>query len=175
MNQDPKFPIGKFEPEENYTLVQLKQFIQDIKAFPAQVKSELFRLGEEGLETPYRDGGWTARQVIHHCADSHFNSFMRFKLALTEDTPTIKPYHENLWAEQIDYSLPVESSLMILEGLHQRWVALLENLESGDLKRTFYHPEMKSEISLERTIALYSWHCRHHLGHLKLIQIGKNI
>ncbi|PRY84480.1 YfiT family bacillithiol transferase [Mongoliibacter ruber] len=169
MTTDPRFPIGKFQAPDPLSKAEIQQLIQDIKAFPVQVKAEVFRLGAAGLEKPYRKGGWTGKQVIHHCADSHFNSFIRFKLALTEDTPTIKPYHEDLWAKQIDYQLPIDSSLAILEGLHIRWVALLENLNEMDLRKTFIHPEMKKEIRLDFTIALYSWHCRHHLGHLRMI------
>ncbi|TVP49648.1 MAG: putative metal-dependent hydrolase [Mongoliibacter sp.] len=171
MTMDPRFPTGKFQAPDTITKEEIQHFIQDIKAFPGQVKAEVFRLGEAGLKKPYRKGGWTGNQVIHHCADSHYNSFIRFKLALTETVPTIKPYYENLWAEQVDYELPVETSMAIMEGLHTRWAALLESLSSEDLKRTFYHPEMKREISLDLSIALYSWHCRHHLGHLQLIQV----
>lgn len=169
MITDPRFPIGKFQAPDSLSTAEIQHLIQDIKAFPAQVKAEVFRLGATGLEKPYRKGGWTGKQVIHHCADSHFNSFIRFKLTLTEDTPTIKPYHEDLWAKQIDYQLSIDSSLAILEGLHIRWVALLENLNEMDLRKTFIHPEMKKEIRLDFTIALYSWHCRHHLGHLRMI------
>lgn len=171
MTQDPRFPIGRFQPSESLSSAPIQQFIQDIKAFPAQVKAEVFRLGETGLEKAYREGGWTGKQVIHHCADSHYNSFIRFKLALTEDNPTIKPYHEDLWAKQVDYEVPIDSSMAILEGLHVRWAKLLETLGKDDLSKTFYHPEMRKEIRLDYSIALYSWHCRHHLGHLQLIQV----
>lgn len=171
MTQDPRFPIGRFQPSESLSSAPIQQFIQDIKAFPAQVKAEVFRLVETGLEKAYREGGWTGKQVIHHCADSHYNSFIRFKLALTEDNPSIKPYHEDLWAKQVDYEVPIDSSMAILEGLHVRWAKLLETLGKNDLSKTFYHPEMKKEIRLDYSIALYSWHCRHHLGHLQLIQV----
>ncbi|EOZ93727.1 hypothetical protein A33Q_3673 [Indibacter alkaliphilus LW1] len=169
MTTDLKYPIGKFQAPTSFSIVEIQQWIQDIKAFPAQVKAEVFRLGAAGLEKPYREGGWTGRQVIHHCADSHYNSFMRFKLALTEEIPSIKPYHEDLWAKQVDYDIPIDASMAILEGLHIRWTTLLESLSLEDMQRTFYHPEMKREIRLDHNIALYSWHCRHHLGQLNLI------
>lgn len=169
-----KYPVGTFKVQGEFTDNQLKSFIQDIKDFPNLVKIELQKLSKEGLETPYRPGGWTIRQVIHHCADSHMNSFMRFKLALTENNPTIKSYHEDLWAMGSDYvEVPVEASLSILEGLHTRWVKLLESMKPGDFKKTFYHPEMKKEVALDRNLALYSWHCKHHLGHIRIVSNGK--
>jgi hypothetical protein len=169
-----KYPVGTFKVQGEFTDNQLRSFIQDIKDFPNLVKIEIQKLSLEGLETPYRPGGWTIRQVIHHCADSHMNSFMRFKLALTEDNPTIKSYHEDLWAMGSDYvEVPVEASLSILEGLHTRWVKLLESMKPNDFKKTFYHPEMKKEVALDRNLALYSWHCKHHLGHIRIVSNGK--
>jgi len=131
-------------------------------------------LSEVQLDTAYRPGGWTVRQVVHHCADSHMNSFIRFKLALTEENPTIKPYHEDKWAEMADAkNLPIEPSLKILEGLHDRWAILIKSLSDQDLQKTFYHPANQKTITLATTIALYAWHSRHHLEHVKLVNEGK--
>ncbi|MFD2203068.1 YfiT family bacillithiol transferase [Shivajiella indica] len=166
-----QYPIGKFKASEKIDTIHLRHFIQDIEDFPKLLKQEVEQLTEIELDTPYRPGGWTIRQVVHHCADSHMNSFIRFKLALTEENPHIKPYLEHLWAESVDYlEMPVSFSLSILEGLHARWVFLLKSLTEKDLKRTFYHPEKQEEIPLDKTIALYSWHCRHHLAHVQSIR-----
>jgi hypothetical protein len=125
-------------------------------------------LAASGLDTPYRPGGWTARLVVHHLADSHLNSFVRFRLALTEDRPTIKPYDEAAWARLGDMTMDVAPSLAILDGLHARWVTMLRRLDESDFSRAFLHPEM-GEVRLDHALALYSWHSRHHLGHLNLI------
>ncbi len=123
-------------------------------------------LADAQIDTPYRDGGWTVRQVIHHLADSHMNSFVRFKLALTEDSPTIKPYNEAAWAETADArALPLAPSLDLIDGLHQRWVVLLESLNDADFGRTFTHPE-RGQMRLDVNLALYAWHCRHHTAHI---------
>ena len=169
-----QYPIGKFRAPEIINPIQLRLYIQDIEDFPKLLSAEVEKMKEKEMDIPYRQGGWTARQVIHHCADSHMNSFIRFKLALTEENPVIKAYHENLWAESTDYlEMPVKASLSILEGLHARWVCLLKSLTEKELKRTFYHPEMQKAIPLDRTIALYSWHCRHHLAHVQSIRKGE--
>ncbi len=124
-------------------------------------------LNEQELNKPYRPGGWTLRQLIHHLADSHANSLTRFKLALTENNPTIKPYEEAEWAKQADYNMPVAPALKMLEGIHERWAYLLKNMSDSDFERTFYHPESKISISLKKALALYNWHCLHHLAHLQ--------
>ncbi len=171
MNNHLRYPIGKFVPPTTLSLSEIKDHIQVIKAFPAQLKHEVN--GQFSLDKPYRPGGWTVRQVIHHCADSHMNCFIRFKLALTEDNPTIKPYLEHLWAQSSDYlDMDVSHSLQILEGLHARWAKLLESLSEEQLNRTFHHPESKNDMSLKLAIALYAWHCQHHLGHVKLVSKG---
>ncbi|NCD69469.1 YfiT family bacillithiol transferase [Mucilaginibacter agri] len=161
-----RYPIGKFVPPTNYTEEDIRQWITDIKALPAQLRAAVIGLTNDQLNTPYRPGGWTIKQVVHHIADSHMNSIIRFKWALTEENPTIKAYHEDRWAKLGDYGLPVESSLLLLEGLHQRMVALFESLTEADWNRTFYHPDAQIEISLKRNLGMYSWHGRHHLAHI---------
>lgn len=167
-----RYPIGKFVQPAAYTNQDISQWIADIKALPQQIREAVIGLTNDQLNTPYRPGGWTIKQVVHHIADSHMNSIIRFKWALTEENPTIKPYHEDLWAKLGDYSLPVESSLLLLEGLHQRMVALFESLTEEDWNRTFYHPDAQIEISLKRNLAMYSWHSRHHLAHILNTQFG---
>jgi hypothetical protein len=162
-----KYPIGKFTFPTTISEAEVKNWIKDIASFPASMKSEVVGLSAEQLEWKYRPDGWCIRQVVHHCADSHINSQMRFKLALTEDNPTIKPYEEALWAMLPDMDSPVEWSLELLENLHKRWVRLLENLSMEDLQKTYIHPEHNRTFTLGQTIALYSWHSRHHLQHVK--------
>ncbi|MDO9554307.1 YfiT family bacillithiol transferase [Rhodonellum sp.] len=170
MNNPLQYPIGPFASPKEINPESIHEWITNIEAFPALLKMEIQKLSEAQLDTAYRPGGWSVRQVVHHCADSHMNSFIRFKLALTEENPTIKPYFEGLWAEMSDAkTLPVVSSLAILEGLHVRWVALLRGMDSEDFARTFFHPENQKSVRLDKTIALYSWHGLHHLGHVKLV------
>lgn len=170
MTQSLQYPVGKFAAPTEFDQNQLREWIRDIENFPALLSKEVTALSEDDMDTPYRPGGWSVRQVVHHCADSHMNSFIRYKLALTEDNPRIKAYFEDRWAEMSDYlGLPVESSLQILEGLHFRWVSLLKAMTEADFGRTFFHPEKNRSITLYETTALYSWHCRHHLGHVKLV------
>ncbi|WP_373497683.1 YfiT family bacillithiol transferase [Aquiflexum sp.] len=164
-----KYPIGPFISPDEITSEMIHIWIGEIESFPKMLKEAVQNLTEKQLNTPYREGGWTVRQVVHHCADSHMNSFIRFKLALTEDNPTIKGYEEAKWAEMPDYlQLPVEPSLKLLEGLHRRWVVLLKSLGPEDLKKTFFHPEKQKSIPLDQTIALYAWHGKHHLAHVKI-------
>ncbi len=163
-----RYPIGKFQRTESIDHSHIDSWIKIIEEFPAKLKSEVEGLDENALNMIYRPGGWTIRQVIHHCADSHMNSFMRFKLALTEETPTIKPYFEDRWATLVDASdAPVSWSLLLLEGLHRRWVMLLKSLTDEDLDKTFIHPEHGRHISLKQNIDLYAWHCKHHLAHIQ--------
>jgi hypothetical protein len=162
-----KFPIGKFNKpvvilEENIT-----HWIEQIETFPQRLKAEVKDLSKEQLDTVYRPDGWTIRQVVHHCADSHMNSYTRFKLALTEDKPIIKPYYEERWAELADArSGPIDFSLQLLEGLHARWTIVLKSLTKEDLKRSFIHPEHGKELFLSENIGVYAWHCNHHLAHI---------
>ena len=163
---DPRFPIGKFHFDASSTAEQRTQLITNIEQTPAALRSAVQGLSPQQLDTPYREGGWTVRQVVHHVPDSHMNAYVRFKLALTEDEPTIKPYAEDRWADLADtQSTPPDVSLALLESLHHRWVRLLRSLTPDDWKRTFRHPEL-GVISLERNLALYSWHGKHHVAHV---------
>ncbi len=162
-----KYPIGKFERPTIVTEDLLSKWISDIASFPERLKSEVTNLTEEQLEATYRPNGWSIRQVVHHCADSHTNSLMRLKLALTEDNPTIKPYYEERWAALTDSkSMFITPSLKMIEGIHERWTVLLNNLTEDDRKRTFFHPENKKTIRIDENIGLYAWHCNHHLAHI---------
>jgi len=162
---DPRYPIGKFSYNGPLTAEQRQQCLHDIEQAPARLRAAVSKLSEQQLNTPYRDGGWTVRQVIHHVPDSHMNSYIRFKLALTEDEPTIKPYLEDRWALLPDSQAPPEVSLVLLDCIHQRWMMVLRSLSDTDWKRTFRHPEL-GPMSLEKTLALYSWHGRHHVAHI---------
>ncbi len=165
-----KYPVGKWIKPTDFNPKAIIEQIQIIREFPAKIISKANSFSEKQLEETYRSGGWTARQVIHHCADSHMNAFIRFKLALTEDLPTIKPYAEAAWAELVDAKhLPLNSSLQILEGLHFRWSTLLDGIQEKDWHRGFIHPEHGHELKLYEVVSLYSWHCRHHYGHLEII------
>lgn len=167
--EELKYPIGRFEQAQVLTEDTLSKCIDDIASFPARLKNEVENLNEQQLDTAYRPDGWTIRQVIHHCADSHLNSFIRLKLALTEDNPTIKPYYEERWAELADSKhCSIVPSLKMIEGLHERWLILLNNLSENDKARTFVHPEKGKSIRIDENIALYAWHCNHHLAHIKL-------
>lgn len=162
-----KYPIGKFEKPKIIDKNQIQKWVTIIEEFPRKVNAEIKTLSEKELEKQYRPNGWTIYQVVNHCADSHMNSFIRFKLTLTENTPTIKPYFENLWAELPDSkNYSIESSLKILEGLHERWVNLMKNLTESDLEREFLHPETEEKVSLKANIGIYAWHCEHHLTHI---------
>jgi uncharacterized damage-inducible protein DinB len=167
---DPRYPIGKFSFDGTLSADQKKSFLSDIEQTPPRMRSALKGLSEEQLNTPYREGGWTVRQVTHHVADSHMNAYIRFKLALTEDEPTIKPYMEDRWAELPESKqAPVELSLVLLESLHERWTMVLRNMSEADWKRNLKHPEM-GKLSLEKTLALYSWHGRHHTAHVTALR-----
>jgi uncharacterized damage-inducible protein DinB len=161
-----QYPVGKFERQTNYHPNEIAEFIQILEQLPAQMRMAVKGLSDAQLETEYREGGWTLRQVVHHVPDSHMNSFVRFKLALTEENPTIKPYDEAAWALLSDTrDTPVAVSLDLLEALHARWVILLRSIKPEDWKRTFNHPANGS-MTLEYALALYAWHSRHHLAHI---------
>ena len=163
---DLQYPIGRFKIEGASTDQEIKQAINEIAEAPAKMRAAVEGLTPEQLETPYRPGGWTIRQVVHHVPDSHLNSYCRFKLALTEDEPTIKAYHEDRWAELDDSrGAPIEVSLALLESLHERWVLLLRSLASTDFERTFRHPAI-GVVSLAQNACLYAWHGRHHVAHI---------
>ena len=165
-DEQMKYPVGHFTPPASYTSEDLHEWIETIKAFPGKLRQAVLGLTEQQLDTPYRTGGWTIRQVVHHVADSHMNSIVRFKLALTEDKPTIKPYEEADWALLPDYRLPVESSLRIIEGIHLHWVTLLESFTEDEWNRGFVHPESGNTILLKKAAGLYAWHSNHHLAHV---------
>jgi len=160
---DLRYPIGKFSYDGPPSQDQKNAFLDAIASTPANLRSAVQGLSDDRLQTPYRPGGWTVRQVVHHLPDSHLNSYVRFKLALTEEEPTIKPYAEDRWAELADSkSTPIEVSLTLLESLHDRWVRLLRSLSADEWRRTFRHPEL-GPMTLEKTLALYAWHGRHHV------------
>ncbi len=161
-----RYPIGKVQVPDTYTPELLAQYIADIKTLPERLRAAVIQLNEGQLRTTYRPGGWTLKQVVHHLGDSHLNSLVRIKLALTEDNPTILPYDEPAWAEQADHQLPIEASLKMLEGIHLRLVALLESLSDEQWDRTFYHPGAQKTYTLKFTAALYAWHGNHHLAHI---------
>jgi len=163
---DPRYPVGKFSYDGPPSEAQKQTLLNEISQAPANLRASVKGLSEVQLDTPYRDGGWTARQVVHHVPDSHMNAFIRFKLALTEDEPTIKPYAEDRWALLGDVAgTPIETSLCSLDCLHQRWMVLLRSLTADQWKRTFRHPEI-GVMTLEKTLALYAWHGRHHVAHI---------
>lgn len=168
--KDPKYPIGKYEYPEHVTAEDRQRWLDDIRTAPKLFRDAAQGMTDAQLDTPYREGGWTVRQVIHHMADSHMNSYVRFRLALTEDAPMITGYKEGAWAELRDGKFaPVELSLSLLEALHARWVMLLETLTPEDLQRTFRHPE-RGLMTLERNLAVYAWHGRHHLAHVEMVK-----
>jgi uncharacterized damage-inducible protein DinB len=163
---DLRYPIGKFSFEGTPTDEQKARFLDDIEQTPARLRAAVAGLSDKQLDTPYRDGGWTVRQVVHHVPDSHMNSYIRFKLAMTEQEPTIRTYQENLWAELPEAkTAPVEISLTLLDTLHRRWVLFLRGLKPEDWKRTFRHPEL-GLMTLEKNLALYAWHGKHHVAHV---------
>jgi DinB superfamily len=161
-----KYPIGNFKMPESFSAELKAESIRTIVDFPKNIKKQVSELTEAQLDTPYRPEGWTIRQLVHHCADSHMNAFIRFKLALTEDKPTVKAYEEQLWAEQADYKLPVEVSLNLIEALHTRWATLLASLTDTDFEAKYIHPQSGKELNLNYMLALYNWHCKHHLAHI---------
>ncbi len=163
---DLRYPIGKFAFPKEATAAERRQWIEEIAEAPAQLRAAIAGLNDRQLDTPYRDGGWTVRQVIHHVPDSHMNSYVRFKLALTESEPTVKPYDEAAWARLADSAdTPVEVSLAMLDALHQRWVRLMSSLDEQGWKRPFRHPEI-GPVTLEQNLALYAWHGKHHTAHI---------
>jgi hypothetical protein len=163
---DLRYPIGRFAPPAEYSRDLRAEFINEIAALPAKLSAAVASLNPAQMQTPYREGGWTVAQVAHHLPDSHVNAYVRFRLALTEDAPAITPYHEGLWAELFDATSPdVAPSLALLTGLHHRWTTLLRSLRPGDFSRTFVHPQ-QGTVPLDRQLALYAWHGRHHVAHI---------
>lgn len=164
-----RYPIGKFTPQPSYTSQELEACIKRIEALPSKIEEVFKSLSPKQLETAYRDGGWTARQVIHHVADSHTNAYIRVKWTLTENTPLIKAYDEKAWAETPEVKLDPMISIQLLKALHVKFTALLRLVSPEDLPKSFLHPETNKHVPLDRMMALYAWHGDHHLGHLKII------
>ncbi len=163
---DIRYPIGRGELEGEITPERRGEWIKDLEDAPRLLRETVEGLSEEQLDTPYREGGWTPRQIVHHLCDSNINSYIRFKLALTEDTPTIKTWDQTKWAELVDgRAAPVEVSLGLLDALHRRWVMFLRSLGEADFKKGFVHPDA-GEVSVEENIWNYSWHCRHHTAQI---------
>lgn len=164
-----QYPIGKFSPKDSYNSEERERFIRSIETLPGEIEKLVKNFTPVQWATPYREGGWTARQVVHHIADSHMNAYIRVKWALTEDMPLIKAYDEKAWATTPEIDADVVLSLNLLRALHAKWVVLLRAVPDSQLNRAFIHPDTKKQNTIERMIALYSWHGEHHLGHLKLI------
>jgi uncharacterized damage-inducible protein DinB len=164
---DPRYPVGKFDRSKApHTADERHTFIDQIAAVPARMREAVAGLSDAQLDTPYRDGGWTVRQVVHHVPDSHMNAYTRVKLALTEDEPTIRPYDEAAWAKLNDVrDTPIAVSLTLLEALHDRWVRILRALTDADFSRTLLHPE-HGVMTLDTLVAMYAWHGRHHVAHI---------
>jgi hypothetical protein len=163
-----RYPVGKFSAPDVITDDLLQDWIHRIERFPYRLRELVEPLSEEEMNWRYRPGGWTIRQVVHHCADSHMNAFMRFKLALTEDTPSIKPYFEDRWAETPDIlGSDVENSLLILQGVHTRWAILVHSLKPEELKKQYFHPQRGIKVVLDENTGFYAWHSDHHLAHVR--------
>jgi uncharacterized damage-inducible protein DinB len=164
------FPIGKYEPQA-FSEQQLKLWIADIQFLPQHIENALQNLDEAQLDTPYRPGGWTVKQLAHHVADSHMNAFIRFKLGLTEDNPTIKPYEQDEWVKLADVShIPVNVSVTLLHALHTRWAVLLKNITGRQWERTVVHPEHGRQMTLWYLLGMYAWHSRHHTAHITALR-----
>jgi hypothetical protein len=168
-----KFPIGEYNKPDQITSQLIEGWIKSIESLPEAIIAETKNLSEEELNYKYRPDGWTIKQVVHHCADSHMNSIIRFKLALTEDSPMIRPYFEDRFANLDDYAEPIDTSISILKGVHKKLGVLLKNFSQEDLKREFVHPEHGKRFSLEETIGVYAWHSNHHLAHIKQAKVYK--
>lgn len=170
---DPRFPVGRFAPPETITPQDRERFLREIEEAPGRLRDAVSGLTEAQLDTPYRDGGWTVRQVVHHVPDSHINSYVRFRLALTEEEPTIRGYLEDRWAELADArTAPVEVSLGLLESIHRRWALLLRSMTSEQWALRFRHPDL-GVVPLDRNLALYAWHGRHHVAHVTSLRDRK--
>jgi DinB superfamily len=170
MMLDLRYPIGPFTAVAAATPETRRAAIDDIAALPRRMREAVAGLGDRQLDTQYRPGGWTVRQLVHHVADSHMNGFIRLKLALTEDTPIIKPYDEKTWADLPDAMLPIEISLAILDNLHVRWDGIYRGMSPQQFARTFYHPELQEHLTLEAHAQLYGWHSKHHVAHITTLR-----
>lgn len=166
MTADPRYPIGKFASKDSYTTAERGDFMQRIEALPARMIAAVKDFNDQQFDTPYRDGGWTVRQVIHHVSDSHMNAYIRVKWALTEDKPVIKPYEEKAWATTPETNAPASISLELLKALHAKWVLLLKGLSDAERDRLFIHPATQKTFNADQLMAMYAWHGDHHLAHI---------
>lgn len=166
MMEELRYPIGKFQSKDHYNPEEISQFIGKIEELPAKLRLAIIELNDEQLNTPYREGGWTVRQVVHHLADSHLNAYIRTKWMLTENTPLIKAYEEKLWAVTPETKASPFVSLELISALHAKWIILLKEIIKTDLSRQFIHPETKRHVRLDQLMALYAWHGEHHLSHI---------
>jgi len=164
--EDLRYPIGKFIAEQTHTKEEVDAFIQRIQSLPEKLETAIQGLSDQQLNTPYREGGWTVRQVVHHVADSHMNAYIRVKWMLTEDTPVIKAYNEKLWAETGEAKATPELSILLIKALHAKWSTLLKTLDSVQLQKEFIHPDTKKNVALHNLIGMYAWHGEHHLAHI---------
>jgi hypothetical protein len=171
MIQDMRYPVGRFKYDGDSSREAIDRSIAEIAALPALFRASVSGLNVDQLNTPYRDGGWTVREVAHHVPDSHMNAYVRCKLALTEESPTIKPYDEAAWSRLGDVRVvPIEVSLALLDTLHTRWVALLQSLTDADFERGYIHPDHQRMVPLREVVALYAWHGRHHTAHISSLR-----
>jgi hypothetical protein len=174
MKPDPRYPIGKFHAANAYTLGECEDFLSRISSLPLRIEAAVHGLTDGQLDTPYRDDGWTVRQVVHHVADSHMNAYIRVKWALTEESPIIKPYDEKAWASTPETEEAPALSLALLKSLHAKWVILLQSLTPEDLERQFIHPATQRAVRLDQLMAMYAWHGDHHLAHITELNKQKN-
>ena len=166
IEQDLRYPIGKYEPKP-FSAQLKEEWLADIKFLPQAIEHAISNLDEAQLQTPYRDGGWTVHQLVHHVADSHINAYIRFKFGYTENDFVIKPYDEKIWASLADVQvLPINVSITLLHALHQRWCEFLRSFTDEDYNKTVYHPEYKKEFTLWQYLGLYAWHSKHHVAHI---------
>lgn len=165
---DTQYPVGRFDRNAPINDDQIPALIESLRTLPHRLAEMLHGASLGNLSNTYREGGWTGLQVIHHIADSHMNAYMRFKLALTEDHPTIRPYSQDAWAETADNQLDAGPSVMIIRGVHERWSVIMDTMSPRDFDRTFHHPEQNRDFSLRTTLGLYEWHGRHHLEHIRI-------
>lgn len=164
--EDLRYPIGKFTPKDSHTAEEIAAYIFRIETLPAKVEKAIQGLSDEQLDTPYRDGGWTVRQVVHHISDSHMNAYIRIKWMLTEETPLIKAYNEKGWAETPETKADPSLSLHLLKALHTKWVVLARKLSPQDLQKHFIHPDTQKHIRMDNLLGTYAWHGEHHLAHI---------
>ncbi len=174
MMNDPRYPIGKFSAKETYAPEERNSFIDRIASLPARLEAAIHGLTNQQLDTPYRDGGWTVRQVVHHVADSHMNAYIRVKWTLTESSPTIKAYEEKGWAVTPETASDPGLSIALLKALHAKWIILFRGLSADDLGRDFIHPSTKKSVKLEQLMGMYAWHGDHHLAHITELKKQQN-